>query len=321
MDSYKKHPYWQNYQSFFPEHSQITDESMITEEWFRWKNCSIHLDRYHHIDPPKVTAILIHGAGGYGRMLAPIANMIYQSGYEVLAPDLPGYGLSRAESTYIDYQAWVDCLCDLVKQEYKTNPRPIILCGASVGGYLAYLCAAQLGVYTKKADKPSPIKGIIATTLADPRLEITKQQFAKNTFMLNVGMPLLPLFTKIAGRLSLPIKWFTKMNDMSSNANLVRTVLNDPLGGGNSVPISFMNSLLSVRPAIEPENFDLCPTLLAHPGDDKWTGLASSQHFFDRIKGPKSFQLLENCGHFPVETPGIMQLESSAKEFIEHLLK
>lgn len=317
MDNYKNHPYWQSYQEFFPGHSRITDESTIVEEWFQWKNCSIHLDRYHHIDPPTATVIIVHGAGGYGRMLSPIANILYQAGYEVLAPDLPGYGLSRAESAYIDYQVWVDCLCDFAKHEYKVNPRPIILCGASVGGYLAYLCAAQLGISEQKM----PIKGVIATTLADPRLELTKHQFAKNALMKNLGMPLLPFFTKIAGNIRLPVKWFTKMNAMSGNPKLAKIVLNDPLGGGNSVPISFMHSLLSIQPAIEPEDFDLCPILLVHPSNDKWTELASSKHFFDRIKGSKSLQLLENCGHFPVEQPGINQLELSAKEFIERVLE
>ncbi|MGH1508504.1 alpha/beta hydrolase [Ralstonia solanacearum] len=77
-----------------------------------------------------------------------------------------------------------------------------------------------------------------------------------------------------------------------------------------------MQSIFSVRPDIEPEDFDHCPLLLAHPGDDRWTSFESSRQFFDRIKGDKELVMLENCGHFPVEEPGITQLERASIRFL-----
>jgi len=49
----------------------------------------LHLDRH---GPPDagLTVILVHGAGGYGRMFAPLAQRLAVAGHEVLAPDLPG---------------------------------------------------------------------------------------------------------------------------------------------------------------------------------------------------------------------------------------
>ena len=68
---------------------------------------------------------------------------------------------------------------------------------------------------------------------------------------------------------------------------------------------------LRIRPAIEPEEFDLCPVLLAQPAADRWTTIEASRPFFDRIKGTKELVMLENCGHYPIEEPGVTRLEEA----------
>ena len=80
-----------------------------------------------------------------------------------------------------------------------------------------------------------------------------------------------------------------------------------------------MRSLLGIRPAIEPEDFDLCPVLLTHPAADTWTKIEASRPFFDRIKGPKELVMLENCGHLPVEEPGLSRLEEMVVAFLGQL--
>src|SRR5262249_19192584 len=79
----------------------------------------------------------------------------------------------------------------------------------------------------------------------------------------------------------------------------------DPLGGGNRAPIRFLQSLMAIRPAIEPESFDVCPVLLAHPAADRWTTIEASRPFFDRIKAPRELVMLGNCRHLPLEEPGV----------------
>jgi hypothetical protein len=61
---------------------------------------------------------------------------------------------------------------------------------------------------------------------------------------------------------------------------LCQLVLEDPQGGGNLVPVRFMRSLFEMRPEIEPEDFELCPVLLAHPAEDHWTTLEASRPFY-----------------------------------------
>lgn len=39
--------------------------------------------------------IVLHGGGGNGRVVMTLGSMLHESGAEVVAPDLPGYGLPR----------------------------------------------------------------------------------------------------------------------------------------------------------------------------------------------------------------------------------
>jgi alpha-beta hydrolase superfamily lysophospholipase len=306
--SYRTTTYWQQYQRFSPLHARVDATNAPGEEWLHWRGADIHLDRYRRDDAP-LTVILAHGGGGYGRLFAPLALLLHKAGYEVIAPDLPGYGLSDAPSELIRYDAWVDLLADIAATERQRSGRRIVLFGGSLGGYLAYLCAAKM--------PRGAIAGVIATTLADPRMELTRQQFARNALVRHGLMPLMPAFAALAGRLRLPVKWFTKMHAMSNDRTLARLVAADPCGGGARVPVGFMASIFTVRPDVEPEHFDACPVLLAHPAADRWTSIASSRPFFDRIKGSKELVLLDNCGHFPIEQPGITQLEQAAVVFLQ----
>jgi alpha-beta hydrolase superfamily lysophospholipase len=222
-------------------------------------------------------------------------------------PDLPGYGLSRVPPGLVRYDEWVSCVADLAEEERRRSGRPVVLFGMSVGGYLAYLAAAQ----------GRNAAGVIATTLADPRLPIVRDQFARSPLLARVLTPLLPLLDAVLGNVRLPAKWFANMRGIANDAELTRLICADPLGGGNRVPMGFMRSVMAIRPAIEPEDFDLCPVLLVHPAVDRWTRLDASRPFFERIKGPKELVMLENCGHFPLEEPGFSQLETAVVRFLE----
>ena len=80
-----------------------------------------------------------------------------------------------------------------------------------------------------------------------------------------------------------------------------------------------MHSIFQVKPEIEPENFNVCPVLLVHPMEDRWTQVESSQVLFDKLKTEKSIVILEGCGHFPVEEPGFSQLENAALKFLQQV--
>ena len=306
--SYAEIGHWRKYQPFLPARIRLSEGREPAEEWWSWRGAEIHLDRYAAPAAP-LTVVMLHGAGGCGRLLAPFGLMLHGHGYEVVLPDLPGYGLSVVPTELFDYEQWVDCVVDLAEAEARRSARPVALFGLSVGGYLAYLAAAQ----SRKA------AGVIATTLADPRLPIVRHQFARHPRLNRVLSPLLRPLSAVLGGLRLPVRWFSNMEGIANDPELIRLMCEDPRGGGIRVPLRFMNSLMAIRPSIEPEDFDLCPVLLAHPAADHWTTIEASRPFFDRIKGPTELVMLENCGHLPIEEPGVSHLEEAVVAFLRKL--
>jgi alpha-beta hydrolase superfamily lysophospholipase len=308
--TYAELSHWRSYQQFLPEPLRTTPDREPVEDWWSWRSSHIHLDRYVATDAP-ATVLLLHGGGGCGRLLAPFGQMLHRRGYEVVAPDLPGYGLSTITPELFTYHAWVDCVVDLVAAEKRRTGRPVVLFGMSIGGYLAYMATA----------KGRNVDGVVATTLADPRLAIVRDQFARHPRMNRLLTPFLPYVTALGAGVRLPLKWFANMQALCNTPEVNQLVTSDPAAAAMRSPLRFMNSLFTVTPAIEPERFDACPVLLTQPAADRWTTLAASQPFFDRIRGPKKLVMLDNCGHFPIEAPGINQLDCALQAFLSRIVR
>ena len=214
---------------------------------------------------------------------------------EAVAPDLPGFGLTRvAAPSAIRYGDWVATAEALVRAEL--DGRPLYLVGASMGGMLAYDVAGRV----------PEVAGVVATALLDPRDPAVRRavgRFPALARLPTVGMRPLD-------RVGVPMRFVAPMLTIANDPALAAAVARDPLGGGGSMPVGFLRTFLESVPAVEPEVFDR-PVVLVQPGADRWTPLAVSQPFFDRVGGPKELVLLENCGHLPVEEPGLTQLEQA----------
>jgi alpha-beta hydrolase superfamily lysophospholipase len=308
LPTYDSHPLWRRYQEFFPEGLRCTRESTPREEYWRWRDLDVHLDRLENPAAP-LKIIVLHGAGAYGRVMAPAAVLARRYGFETVAPDLPGYGLTRVPRRRMTYELWIDCVCELLAAERERDARPIVLFGVSLGGLLAYQVAARDG----------QIAGLIATTLADPRERATRRGFARTGWLGSGGLWLLDKLAPLTDGLPLPIAYMSRMHRISNRPALSALVKSDRLGGGSWVPARFLRTLMTTAPAIEPEQFTACPVLLAHPGADHMTDIALSRRFFDRLAAPKRMVVLDGASHMPTEHPGVDQLEVAVLELLWQL--
>lgn len=305
---YADDPAWRRYQGFFPEAMRCTPESTPTEEWWAWKGLDVHIDRLA-VPEASLKVIVLHGAGAYGRVMAPAAVIARKHGYETVCPDLPGYGLTAVPRGRFVYPLWVDCIADLVDAEIARDGRPVVLFGVSLGGLLAYQAAAR----------SRRVAALIATTLADPREPAVRQGFARTQLLGSAGLWLLDKLQPLTDGLPLPMRYVSKMDRISNIRELARLCETDPLGGGNWVPARFLRTLMSTAPDIEPEDFRVCPVLLTHPGVDRMTEISLSRRFFDRLAAPKRMVVLEGASHMPTEHPGVDQLEAAVLELVRGL--
>lgn len=218
------------------------------------------------------------------------------------------FGLTDVEDrAAVRYADWVELAADLAERESARGP--IVLFGASIGGRLAYdaaVVAAARGV---------DVAGVVATNLLDPRDPQVRRASARNAVLAALS-PVLARLPASLKRAAVPMSMTTRLSRMSAAPGLAKACARDRQGGGTRAPLSFLLDWLASPPAAEPENFQACPVLLAHPADDRWTPAELSRRFADRIAAPTRTILLENAGHFPIEQPGLDQFREALTAFL-----
>ena len=318
LPSYESLTHWRQYEPHFPAFMRTTPETMPKEEWWKWRGAragsrgrtalDVHLDRARVLGS-RLKVLVIHGAGAYGRVMAPCAVLAQRYGFDTVTPDLPGYGLTKVPWSQFTYDAWVDCVVDLIDHELALDDKPIALFGVSMGGILAYQAAAR----------SRRVAGVCVTTIADTREREVRQDFARTRLLGTAGLGLLSALPPLTDGLPLPMAYMSKMHNISQNKALSRICMTDRLGGGNVVPARFLRTFMNAAPAIEPEAFTDCPLLLAHPGEDRMTDIAHSRRFFERLACEKQMVVLPGASHMPVEEKGARVLEKATLDFFKSL--
>ncbi|MGI9428814.1 MAG: alpha/beta hydrolase, partial [Bythopirellula sp.] len=279
--TYSEDDYWRQYLPFLPEVMRLPQDPI--EEWWTWRGTQVHLDRLDAENAP-LKVIVLHGGGGTGRLVSAFGALVHGLGYSYVAPDLPGFGLTVPGPSYDPhYRSWVALVTDLIAREQARDGLSVVTFGGSVGGMLAYNAAAASG----------EVRGVIATTLADPRNTEALDALARSKFWSRLGSAIMNSLPRLSGHLNIPARRISKMEWMTNEPAFSRIFVEDPLVGGARINLGFYRSLTNYDPPIAPEDFDVCPLLLAHPTDDNWTPLAVSQPFFDRLACEKELLMLD----------------------------
>lgn len=310
--NYREQGEWREIEKFLPKKLHFTTDYHPEEEWWDWKGNRVHLDTFRN---PNAAAkvILFHGVGTNGRQMSMIiGGPLAKDGLEVIAIDMPLYGVTKVNSNMtITYENWVELGNDYINYELNKDPRPIFLYGLSAGGMETYHVAC----------KNKKVKGIIGMTFLDQRDQSVRNETTKNLFWAHFGVPLAGLSCKIGlSKFKMKMSICSKMNTLCNNKDALNVMLKDKSSTGNSVTMKFIHSYMTAKPFIEPESFDICPILLTQPEKDRWTPLHLSNPFLDKInKVPVKIVELKNGGHYPVEKPALDQLHAEILDFINKL--
>lgn len=296
------------YAAFLPTEFRPDHSDEPTSTWWSWRGRRVHIARAVRPDAP-VRLLLLHGAGGYSGALWPLAALGAREGTELIAPDLPLYGDTiEPRPKSVRYPDWVDLVCDLVRAERDLDDRPLIVIGASMGGMLAYEAAARTG----------QIAHVVATCLLDPADPEARRAAARMSGAGAVAPAIMRAVDPVLGRIKVPIRLLVNMNAMSANPDLSRLCATDPKGGGVWVPLGFLGSWLTFEHT-PPEHFAAAPVTLVHPAADEWTPVELSVRFLRRIPNRTKLVLLENCGHYPIEQPGLNTLAETLRAIRDEL--
>lgn len=302
---------WRDLQAYLPERLRLTDATAPTEVFWEYRGHRVHLDRYVNPEAP-AKIVLHHGVGTNGRQISLIVGApLAQLGFETVALDNLGYGLTQVASGDVPtYDDWVDLVVDFLAYEQSRDDRPIVLYGLSAGGMLAYHVAA-------KAPKGT-LRGIVGMTFLDQRIQKVRDDTAHDKFTSRFGASSMGIIARTPlAKTRFPMAIASKMSALVNDKGALNVMTADRTSGGNWVSVKFLDSFVNYAPAVEPEDFDACPILLTQPSDDRWSPLKLSQLVLSRVtRVPVTTVMLTNAGHYPIEEPGLQQMQDAIAEFV-----
>lgn len=302
---YTQHVQWKLLQEKLPVYNRIDELVFPTESFTEIDGFTVHLDTYTPATSSNTTIIIFHGVGGNGRLLSFMAVPFAKQGFRVICPDLPGYGYTKCANSPT-YEDWISTGSQLVQHEIVTG-RKVFLMGLSAGGMLAYNVACT----------NENVAGLIVTNILDNRQQEVRDYSAKNRFQARYGISILNKMPSCIKKMKIPVRMVCNMNALVNDRSVLKILLDDLVGAGSTVEINFLLTMMNHSPVLEPEYFKKVPALMVHPEHDNWTPVKISEIFFDKISSVKEKIILNKAGHFPLENPGIKQLEENTVEFIK----
>lgn len=291
---------WTTYRRIVAAEFGMPLEIEPTESWVPVRGHRVRIDEWSG-DQNSGTVILVHGGGGNGRVLAPFAEPIARHGWRVLAPDLPGFGLTEPAPGFDgDYGEWPAVVADIA----DTQPGPVVLFGLSMGGMTAVFAA----------QKSTHVAGVIATTLLDLTDPATFASAARWEWLGRLSSAVMAAAPRLFDRIPLPLRLAAPLNAMSSSKRMQTYFARDPLIGRSWKPARFFRTAHAYPAATL--RLD-CPLLLVHPGADRWTPTALSRSVFERVDARKTFVELSNGAHLPLEQPAFRELTQRVEQFLD----
>lgn len=289
---YAQNPHWKE---FILNKSEVGFiEKTVEEEWIDSGDTKIHLDIYH-CSKEAPTVIYSHGLSTCGRITAPLVLPLYRKNYNVICPDLVGFGMTTIKYGSGTVDQYIQNLLDVVSYAKKRFDGPRFLTGISLGGGLSYYTAAC----------GAEVNAIACLCLMD----FTEARIHNQAIFHSLLRPLFSIASRIAPKAYIPMKHFLSLDKLCPEREVVQIFERNPLVI-KSYTTKSIYSLMVSKPKIPFERFDRVPIMVLHAEEDQFIPERLSRMNFDRLPGKKEYFSIKNCGHVPV---GSEVIESYAR--------
>jgi alpha-beta hydrolase superfamily lysophospholipase len=306
---YTGREYWKNYLDLFaPE---------LIEKWYQYgshdwiDSCGskIHLEIYDTRNHKAPVLIFSHGIAGYARLLLPFLVPLRETGYNIIAPDLHGYGYNSGLKGDFEWNIHVQNLGDTVKYARKRFSGKIVLGGASMGGPLAYAAASRF----------QNVDALACWCLWDPSEKeflVHETRTKKLTFIL---IPFFKVASSLMGKVGVKTYYLVSYEGLSESRLLNDLVKGDPLAGTHITLKAAVSLITQSKPDILHNQFKI-PTLVVQPGADLMTPLKYTKRVFNKLACEKKrYVELEGASHLPVQKKFYDMWAEAFDEFVRLL--
>ncbi|MDW7675241.1 MAG: alpha/beta fold hydrolase [Bacillota bacterium] len=302
--------FWKNYMEMWFGRELIEKWSKyVKEETIYSNDRDIHLEVYDTGYSDRPTLIFAHGIAGYARVLLPFLVPIREKGYNIIAPDLQGYGYNSGLKGDFEWNAHVQNLYDTVVYAKKRFSGKIILGGASMGGPLAYATATRFG----------NVDAIACWCLWDfsDREFMLKQTNTKSfTYLL---IPLFKLLSLLVGNIRLKTYSLIPYDTLSDSSEMNELIKRDPQAGTYITLKGATSLVLQSTPDIPHHKFKL-PVLVVQPGADRMTPIKYTERTFEKLGSKnKRYVKLVGADHFPTKKTYYHQWAEEFDNFVQQI--
>ncbi|MEL3906629.1 MAG: alpha/beta hydrolase [Treponema sp.] len=301
--------FWKNYMDRWFGNELIAEwNKNVKIEEIQSINGPIHIEVYKTDNINNPTLVFSHGIAGYARLLIPFLMPLYKLGYNIIAPDLEGYGYNKRVKGNFTWNEHLVNLKDTVEYARKNFTGKVFLGGASMGGPLAYACDARYNL----AD------GLICWCLwdfSDKEFMRKETNTKKMTFAL---LPICKLLSKLIGKIRLKTYTFISYDTLTDDKEFNDLVKIDPHAGTLISFRGIVSLLTQSKPDILHNAYNK-PVLLCQPNEDKMTPVYYMKKTFDNIKC-KDKKYVDFPGpHFPVKKETYGKWAKEVDAFIKEI--
>lgn len=270
----------------------------------------INLEIYKNVDLTKPTVVFSHGIAGYARVLLPFLIPLYEKGYNIIAPDLEGYGYNDRLKGDFTWDIHLQNLKDTVDYAKTVFKGKIFLGGASMGGPLAYATDVRYNC----AD------GLICWCLWDfaDREFMNKET---NTKRLTYSMmPFLKLSSALIGTMRLKTYYFVSYDTLTDSKEFNDLLKTDPQAGTLISLRGACSLVTQSKPDLKHKDYEK-PVLVCQPEQDKMTPSYYTKKTFEKIKSTKKEYCSFEGAHFPTDRQTYNKWSECVDNFIKNLEK
>lgn len=249
-----------------------------------------------HEEKPKKAVLLIHGYTGYPGELVRPARDLFEEGFDVYCPRLPGHGTSSKDFIKTGKKDWIGLALNAA-EDLVNQFEDLYILGHSMGGAIA-------AIVTEK------VKGVKKAIFAAPAIVKGKKDLPAKPGIIK----LVSLFKK-----ELPTKWSSDSEYIMYYEDAPN---DDPILGERYWSHLFPKQLyelftLMLDSGIAVKNIDV-PTLTIVSKNDKLLGLKPAEYVTEINKKASSFTL-DNATHYLFYDKDKKEEEKAVKEVIEFL--
>ena len=276
--------YWINYvlKADPQEIKRIIKENYIVSDGLK-----IHLDIYDNETSIDKTIIFVHGTSVYSRFYVEWCYNLFQKGFRIVAPDLPGHGMSEGKRGHFTMEKFTKTIYDVVTHILEKYRGEVVVMGSSLGGITALYSAAR----------DPRLKGAICHNAAIFN-EGAYKKIIKLTGILKILAPVIPYLAKIAPTLKLSVFLYLDFNKLAKSSFIDRLdyILKDKL-------LSYKYSLTALRaqmkePLARPIESIETPIMIINGDEDYLFSVEYMREIYDRLTSRnKQLEILKGTSH------------------------